>query len=413
MWCRGLGWALKAVALLLAAPFALAASEVKSLSLESPSPDAARLVLQLSAAPRHTVFSLDNPDRVVIDLTDARLARSAKLPPAAGPVTAVRSGAPSGRTLRVVLELKRGLVPKVSASGTRLIVDLGAMPAAAAAATVSATAPAAAAPVAVRPAHAPADAGRDIIVAIDAGHGGDDPGAIGKGGTREKDVVLAISRALAKRVDAEPGMRAYLTRNEDRRIPLRDRIDRARRARADIFVSIHADAIDRSDVSGSSVYVLSEKGATSEAARLLADRENAVDLMGGISLGDKNAPLASMLMDVSQKRAIGISMEAAGRVLEKLDGVGTVRKTKVQQAQFVVLKSPDIPSMLVETAYISNRAEERKLASPEHQRAIAEAIFNGVREYFRQSPPDGTLYARQREDRSGGAGPVIAGNTGP
>jgi N-acetylmuramoyl-L-alanine amidase len=223
---------------------------------------------------------------------------------------------------------------------------------------------------------------------------------------------LAIARALAKRIDAEPGMRAFLTREDDRFIPLRDRINLARRARADVFISIHADAIRNREVSGSSVYVLSEQGASSEAARWLAEQENAADLKGGVSLNDKDDQLASVLMDLSQTASLGASMEAAGRVLGQLDRVGTVRRTQVQQARFVVLKSPDIPSMLVETAFISNPAEEKKLRSPAHQAAIAAAIFNGVREHFRESPPDGTLFARQRGERRGGA-PIIAGSTAP
>jgi N-acetylmuramoyl-L-alanine amidase len=223
--------------------------------------------------------------------------------------------------------------------------------------------------------------------------------------------VLAIARALARRIDAEPGMRAVLTRDADKFIPLRERINLARRARADLFVSVHADAIRNRDVTGSSVYVLSDRGASSEAARWLAEQENAADLKGGVSLGDKDGGLASVLMDVSQTASLGASMEAAERVLGQLDRVGTVRKSRVQQAGFVVLKSPDIPSMLVETAYISNPGEEKKLRTAAHQQAVAEAIFNGVREYFRQSPPDGTLFARQREARRG-TQPVIAGNAG-
>jgi N-acetylmuramoyl-L-alanine amidase len=265
-------------------------------------------------------------------------------------------------------------------------------------------------PQPVRAAHAPGDAGRDLVIVIDAGHGGQDPGASGAAGTREKDVVLAIAQALARRIDAEPGMRAILTRNEDRFIPLRERMNIARRARADLFVSVHADAIQNRSVSGSSVYVLSDRGASSEAARWLAEQENAADLKGGVSLGDKSNGLASVLMDVSQTASIGASSEAASSVLDFLDRVGTIRRTQVQQAAFVVLKSPDIPSMLVETAFISNPGEEKKLRSPDHQAAVADAIFSGVRGYFRQSPPDGTLFARQRDARRG-AGPALAENT--
>ncbi|HXC60634.1 MAG TPA: N-acetylmuramoyl-L-alanine amidase [Steroidobacteraceae bacterium] len=386
--------------LLATAQLVQAATTVRQAQLASTG-DSAQLTLTLSAAATPKVFSLAEPDRLVIDLPATRLASGTRLPKAAGPVKSLRSGMQDRTTLRLVLELSRALAPTVRTVGTQVVIDLGAP------SVAVSTAPAA--PVAVRAAHAPADEGRDVIVAIDAGHGGQDPGASGGNGTREKDVVLAIARALARRVDAEPGMKAFLTRDEDRFIPLRDRINLARKARADIFVSIHADSIRNREVSGSSVYVLSDKGATNEAARWLAETENAADLKGGVSLGDKNDALASVLMDVSQTASIGSSMVAAERVLGQLDRVGTIRKTDVQQAAFVVLKSPDIPSMLVETAYISNPAEERKLRTQTHQQAIAEAIFNGVREYFRSSPPDGSLYARQRETRRGVA-PIMAGS---
>src|SRR4029079_14908293 len=230
-------------------------------------------------------------------------------------------------------------------------------------------------PKAVRARHAPIDGDRDIIVAVDAGHGGQDPGAIGRNGTMEKDVVLAIARALAKRINAEPGMRAYLTRDDDYFVVLRDRMVRARNAKADIFVSFHADSIRDRSITGASVYILSEHGGSSEAARWLAERENAADLRGGVKLDDKDRSLASVLLDLSQTANLGASMTAAERVLQSLDETVNVRKTKVQQAGLVVLKSPDIPSMLVETAYISNPGEEARLKSGSHQTKIAEAIF--------------------------------------
>jgi N-acetylmuramoyl-L-alanine amidase len=235
-----------------------------------------------------------------------------------------------------------------------------------------------------------------VIVAVDAGHGGQDPGAIGHGGTREKDVTLSIARTLAERINSERGMRAILTRDRDEFLVLRDRIGRARLAKADMFISIHADSIANRDVSGASVYVLSEHGATNEAARWLADRENAADLMGGVKLDDKDKALASVLLDLSQTANISASMIAAQRVLGALDVVGQVRKSQVQQAGFVVLKSPDIPSMLVETAYISNPQEEVSLRNTRHQTALAEAIFNGVRNYFESFPPAGTRFAQGR-----------------
>jgi N-acetylmuramoyl-L-alanine amidase len=248
-------------------------------------------------------------------------------------------------------------------------------------------------PKAVRAAHAPVDGDRDVVIAVDAGHGGEDPGAIGRGGTREKDVTLAIARALAERINAEPGMRAVLTRDRDEFIALRDRIRRARVAKADMFISVHADSIVNRDVSGASVYVLSERGASSETARWLAERENAADLMGGVKLDDKDSTLASVLLDLSQSANISASMTAAEGVLSALDSVGQVRKSQVQQAGFVVLKSPDIPSMLIETAYISNPGEELKLKTARQQAKLADAIFSGVRGYFEQNPPVGTRFA--------------------
>src|ERR1700722_398061 len=256
----------------------------------------------------------------------------------------------------------------------------------------------------VRAAHAPSGAERAVIIAVDAGHGGSDPGATGPSGTHEKDVTLAIARALASRIDQEPGMRAVLTRDADQFVALRDRIERARAAHADMFISIHADAIRDHEISGSSVYVLSERGASSEAARTLADEENAADLKGGISLAGQTPDLRSVLLNLSQSASIGESSEAANRVLGALDGVGAVRKHEVQQAAFVVLKSPYIPSMLVETAYISNTAEERSLRTAAQQQRLAEAVFRGIRDFFRQYPPEGSRYAREHEQA--GAGPT-------
>lgn len=401
---------LAAASLMMVAAVSPAAGKVQAVRLSAPTPDSARLEIQLSEPARQKVFALDNPSRIVVDVESTRMPAGVALPDGAGLVKSVRSGVQPGGKLRFVLELDRRQSTLASrVEGLQLIVDLNIKPSSVPTAA-PVVVPAAVDPVPVRAAHAPGDAGRDIIIAIDAGHGGQDPGASGAAGTREKDVVLAIARALAKRIDAEPGMRAVLTRDDDRFIVLRERMNIARRARADLFVSVHADAIQNRSVSGSSVYVLSDRGASSEAARWLAERENAADLKGGVSLGDKGNGLASVLMDVSQTASIGASSEAAASVLEFLDRVGTIRKTQVQQAAFIVLKSPDIPSMLVETAFISNPGEEKKLRSPDHQAAVADAIFNGVRGYFRQSPPDGTLFARQREARRN-AGPALAENS--
>jgi N-acetylmuramoyl-L-alanine amidase len=360
-----------------------------------------RVVLDLSAPARHKVFLLEAPGRVVLDVSRASL--RAKLPAAEGPITAIRSGKLPNSGLRLVFEVDgpvkistESLGPAAGA-GHRLVLDI-----ASGSARAAPAAAVPAAPVAIRPAHAPVDNGRDIIIAIDAGHGGVDPGASGRRGTREKDVVLEVARALAARINREPGMKAVLTRDGDYFISLRERNLRARRAKADLFVSIHADAIANPDVSGSSVYVLSERGASSEAARWLAERENAADLKGGIKLDDKDAALANVLLDLSQTASIAASMVAAENVLKALDRVGEVRKPRVQQAGFVVLKSPDIPSMLVETAFISNREDERKLATPAHRVKLANAIFAGIEQYFAGNAPDGTRLAAARRSAAGG-----------
>jgi len=261
-------------------------------------------------------------------------------------------------------------------------------------------------PTPIRALHAPVDSGRDIIVAVDPGHGGQDPGAIGLRGTEEKNVTLAIARRLAHRIDEQRGMRAVLTRDSDIFIPLRERMLIARRAKADLFVSVHADCITDRQIAGASVYILSLRGASSEAARWLAERENDADLKGGVQLDDKSSTLASVLLNLSQSATISESMTAARQVLASLDHTVPVRKSEVQQAAFVVLKSPDIPSMLVETDYISDPAEERKLRNPVRQEKIADAVFHGIRGYFRQHPPAGTLFAEEQKPIND----LVAGN---
>jgi N-acetylmuramoyl-L-alanine amidase len=340
---------------------------------------------------------------VVLDVS--RSSFKGKLPAAEGAVTAVRSGKLPNNGVRLVFEMaspgaiQTSRIAATEGSPERVVLDISSP---GLARTASVTPPPPAAPVAIRPAHAPLDSGRDIVVAVDAGHGGVDPGASGKRGTREKDVVLAIAKALAARINQEPGMKAVLIRDGDYFIAHRERMLRARRAKADLFVSIHADSIANPDVSGSSVYVLSERGASSEAARWLAERENASDLMGGVKLDDKDAALANVLMDLSQTASIASSMVAAENVLKALDRVGEVRKPRVQQAGFLVLKSPDIPSMLVETAFISNREDERKLSQPAHRAKLANAIYAGIALYFQGNAPDGTRLAAGR--RGAGAG---------
>ena len=436
---------------------AAASNQIRDVQL-SGSAEATRLVLQLSAAPRYRFFTLDGPRRAVLDLQQAQLAPGRVLPAPLGLARGLRMAPRPEGALRIVVELPAGTPARATslAAGAglehRLVLDLGAStsaaaatpaaagvapapsptlkagaaasraapaaaatlvpaattatPAAASAASAAATAASAAATAApptataapaaaIRAAHAP-PSGRTIVVAIDAGHGGQDPGAIGRGGTREKDVVLEIAREVAARIDRQSGMRAVLTRNGDHFLTLRQRIKRARDAKADMFVSIHADSVHDRSVSGASVYVLSEKGASDEQARWLAERENAADLKGGISLDDKDDMLASVLLDLSQSANITSSMQAAERVLRSIDRVGVVRKPRVQQAGFVVLKSPDIPSMLVETAYISNAGDERMLGQAARRARIAEAIVAGVHDYFAHHPPEGTQFALAR-----------------
>src|ERR1700736_3989753 len=371
-------------------------------------PDNLRVVVELSTAAQHSLVMLHNPERLVLDVPGARIGKRAQVPPrGVGTIRKVRmSRSPSGN-FRLVLDLARPTQAKSFLTtpnahyGYRLVIDLGGV------AGVRARVPVP--DKAIMAKHAPADA-RDLIIAIDAGHGGEDPGAIGKNGTREKDVVLAIARELALKVNAETGMRAILTRSGDYFVPLRDRMRRARAQQADLFVSMHADATHDRSIDGSSVYILSQRGATDEASRWLAERENASDLIGGVSLDDKGDALAAVLLDLSQSASLSASQVAAERVLRQLNRVGEVRKPQVQQARFMVLKSPDIPSMLVETAYISNPQEELRLRGQAHQAKLAAAIHQGVHDYFYANPPAGTRVAQLAS--SNAARSVLAAGAG-
>jgi N-acetylmuramoyl-L-alanine amidase len=392
------------VLLLLASGSAVAASaSLKDIRVWA-SPDSTRVVLDLSAPATYTLFTLADPERVVIDFDriDAN-PKAFRVPDGSGVVKAVRLGERGRAGLRVVLdvsekvETKSFLSPPNETYGDRLVIDLGhhlpATPAAEPALQPPALQPAA-------PVKTVAEGQRDLVIAIDAGHGGEDPGAIGKAGTREKNVALAISKKLADQINAERGMKAVLTRTGDYFVQFKDRIGRARTNEADLFVSIHADAYMDRSVRGSSVYVLSTRRASTVAARWLEDRENAADLIGGVSLHDKGNVLGSVLLDLSQNATISASRDAATRVLAELDQVGRLKKSEVQHASLIVLTSPDVPSMLVETAFISNPDEERKLRDPDHQDRLAGAIHAGVRRYFYDNPPPGTrvavLAARER-----------------
>src|SRR5690606_6920013 len=236
------------------------------------------------------------------------------------------------------------------------------------------------------PAPAPSNRSQPVLIAIDPGHGGEDPGAIGPSGTREKDVVLAIARKLKKLIDAKPGMRAYLTRDNDFFVPLHVRVQKARRVKADLFISVHADAWTKPSARGSSVYALSQRGATSAAARILAQKENQADLVGGLNLGSHNKQVAEVLLDLSTAAQINDAMRIGSQVLEAIGKINRLHKRQVERANFAVLRAPDIPSILVETAFISNPEEERLLRSPKHQDRIAEAMMAGIGNYFSESP---------------------------
>ena len=341
-----------------------------------------RVVLDLSETAEHNIFTLRGPDRLVIDLKDSRLAQTlVNMPQGTGSVRSIRSAVRANGQLRVVLDLNEPIRSRSFTAGPntqygdRLVVDLqrtGSLQ------TVKR------ASESYRP-------GRDIVVAVDPGHGGYDPGAIGKARTKEKDVALAIARALAARINAEPGMHAILTRDSDVYVDHRKRMDIARRAKADLFISIHADAVDDSRPAGTTVYALSLKGASDEAARELAKREN--KSVGGVSLDDKDEVLASVLLDLSQNAALSASLEVGGDVIGELARIGKVHRRRVQTAGLIVLKAPDMPSILIETGFISNPAEEKRLKSKSHQRRVADAVLAGIRIYFYENPPPDTRIA--------------------
>jgi N-acetylmuramoyl-L-alanine amidase len=344
-----------------------------------------RVVLDLSRPSRHNIFTLRNPDRLVVDLEQGRLASSlaADLPKSTGSVQAVRTAVRADGKLRVVLDLNQDVRSRSftagpnSTYGDRLVIDLQ---------RSGSLQPVKRASEAYKP-------GRDIVIAIDAGHGGHDPGAIGKARTREKDVALQISRRLAAKINAEHGMRAVMVRDGDYYVDHRRRMAIAHQHDADLFVSIHADAVDDRRANGATVYALSLKGATDEEARLLAERENAAVSVGGVSLNDKDQVLAEVLLDLSQNAALSASLDVGSEVIGELASVVRVRRKTVQQAGLLVLKSPDMPSILVETAYISNPSEEKQLKDPGHQARLANAILGGIRSYFYTNPPPDTQIA--------------------
>ncbi len=431
-----------------------------------PAADSTRIIFDLSGSADYRVFPLSNPDRVVVDLKRAGLSRRLPAPALADTLLSrLRSGRRNETDLRIVLDLKNTAALKsfVLPSNDRvghysLVLELYKVqsPAPQKMPVVSLAAreePRYAERQPVRtmrerqrvmrepervmrePARVMREPARvmrepervmrepervtrepqqverglrDIVVAVDAGHGGVDPGAVGKNGTREKDVALAIARKLAALLNQQDGIQAVLIRDGDYFLRLRDRMRKAREHRADLFVSIHADAFHDPRVRGSSVYVLSQRGASSEAARWLAEKENAADLIGGVTLKDKDDILKSVLIDLSQTAVLDESIKAAGAVLDGLKRLGKVHKHKVQHAGFVVLKSPDVPSLLVETAFISNPKEEEKLRASSHQNVLAEAVMQGIRDYFRRYPPPDTRLASARKRDIGSHDLVVA-----
>ncbi len=346
-------------------------------------PDHTRLVFDLSAPVEHRLFTLTDPHRIVIDLPNARLQGAlAELDYQGRFLQKVRTGTPEAGVLRIVLDLERKITPRTfvlppnDLYGHRLVIDLYESAGVEAAAPVKREAP-------------PKDRRRQLVVAIDAGHGGEDPGAIGQRRTREKQITLAVARALKSFIDEDPGMRAVLVRDGDYYVSLRGRTAIARRHQADIFLSLHADAFPQRSVRGSSVYALSDRGASSEEARWLADKENAADLVGGVTLRDKDELLAKVLWDLSMTQTINDSLQLGTDILRELGAIGALHKKRVEQAGFAVLKSPDIPSVLVETAFISNPHEERLLRDPKHRRNVARAVYRGIRRYAQRLPEYG------------------------
>ncbi|AZC28562.1 N-acetylmuramoyl-L-alanine amidase [Pseudomonas chlororaphis] len=398
---------------------ALAATQVRSVRLWR-APDNTRLVFDLSGPVQHSVFTLTAPDRLVIDINGATLGGPLNVSTANTPITAMRSAQRTPSDLRVVVDLKKAVTPKSftlapnAQYGNRLVVDLFDNPADAAPTPPPAPNVATVPAVPVTPAKPeiklpPAPAGkRDIVVVIDAGHGGEDPGASGSRGQHEKDVVLAIARELQRQINGLKGFRAELTRTGDYFIPLRGRTEIARKKGADLFVSIHADAAPSSAAFGASVFALSDRGATSETARWLADSENRSDLIGGagnVSLDDKDRMLAGVLLDLSMTASLTSSLNVGQKVLSNIGRVTPLHKQRVEQAGFMVLKSPDIPSILVETGFISNANEASKLATTSHQQALARSISSGVRQFFQQNPPPGTYIAWLRDSGKIAQGP--------
>ena len=351
-----------------------------------------RMVLDLDSNVNNRIFTLEKPYRMVIDLQNTKLSPSIETKDLQNNlIRNVRFGKGGKGALRVVIDLEEAVkfehfsIPGNRTKNSRIVLDIT---------RINGASIASKNPISQK-------MSRDIKIVIDPGHGGKDPGAIGPNGTWESVVVLAVSKRLVERINKTQDMRAYLTRSGDSFVPLRDRMEIARERKADLFVSIHADALDNNPrVRGASIYTLSDKGAVDEASKRLAKRENENFSIGDVSLSDKNDSFASLMMDLSQGATNEASMEVGEFVLKELASIGTVRKKKVQQSGLLVLKSPDVPSILIETTYISNPDEEKKLKDKGFQDKLAVAILRGIRNYFLVNPPQGTKFAKNLLNKS-------------
>ncbi|MDR5857850.1 N-acetylmuramoyl-L-alanine amidase [Halomonas eurihalina] len=420
--------------LALLVPLCAQAASVDNLRLWA-APDHSRLVFDLSSPASAEVFTLDNPRRLVIDLDDSRFNTDVdRLDLSGSAISEVRTGVRDGGDLRVVLELSRAVEPRHftlepnEQYGHRLVVDLEypgesavedpidpieakireqeiAVERAQKEAVAEGRDPDTVTPVVKKAQPHPK---RDIIIAVDAGHGGEDPGATGPSGTREKDVVLEMAKRLSRLINATEGFKAVMIRDSDYYVGLRQRTRIAREQKADFFVSLHADAFNSPRPHGSSVFALSQSGATSETAKWLAATENRSDLIGGVdgnlSLDDKDEVLRGVLLDLTMTATLNDSLTIGGRVLDRMGRINDLHKPRVEQAGFVVLKSPDIPSLLVETGFISNPQEEQRLRDGGYQQRMMQAVFGGIRAHFERNPPPASLLAWQRDQGRGGAG---------
>lgn len=388
-----LNWILASAAFAL--PFGVSATQIRNARLWR-SDDKLRLVFDLSGPVHYKTFSLSAPDRLIVDLSGASLSGDfSQLAVDNTVIRSIRSGPFGQGDTRIVLDLggpvqlNSFLLPPQDGQGHRLVLDLK---------TVAPLQIAVAPQQTLDKAHSK----RDIIVVVDPGHGGKDPGAVGAKGEREKDVVLSIAQLLAKRLKREKGFDVKLVRNDDFFVPLRKRVEIARKHNADMFISVHADAAPRLTASGASVYCLSEGGATSATARFMAQRENGADLLGAtrlLNLKDKDPMLAGVILDMSMNATIAASLQLGSTVLGSLAGITTLHQKRVEQAGFAVLKSPDVPSILVETGFISNARDSQRLVTARHQQAVADGLFEGLQRYFQKNPPTDSYIAWQQSQK--------------